>query len=62
MATKNPWEDIPVEVLIEFERKKKEQAEDNRPRLYLPLFEPALEEEKSDPDDEEEFKIEITLR
>lgn len=33
---KNPWDDVPIEVLIEYERKKREEAERARPRIYVP--------------------------
>ena len=34
---KKPWEDVPIEVLIEEERKRKKSLEDHRERLYAPL-------------------------
>ena len=34
---KNPWDDVPIEVLIEFERQKRQNREDNRPRIHLPI-------------------------
>lgn len=37
---KNPWDDVPIEVLIEYERKKREQAEDNREQLRIPVYYP----------------------
>ena len=39
---KKPWEDVPIEVLIEEERKRKKSLEDHRERLYAPLPEPPL--------------------
>ncbi len=39
---KKPWEDVPIEVLIEEERKRKKRLEDHRERLYAPLPEPPL--------------------
>ena len=36
-----PWESVPVEVLIEWERQKEEERrEQERPRLYAPIPEP----------------------
>ena len=37
---KKPWEDVPIEVLIEEERKRKKSLEDHRERLYAPLPQP----------------------
>jgi len=33
---RKPWEDIPIEIIIEYERKRKEQQQDHRERLYVP--------------------------
>jgi len=33
---KKPWEEVPIEVLIEFEREKERKRERERPRLYAP--------------------------
>tara|TARA_Y100000034_G_scaffold128396_1_gene182854 strand:+ start:2012 stop:2194 length:183 start_codon:yes stop_codon:yes gene_type:complete len=35
---KKPWDDVPVEVLIEYERKKKEQRKDHREQLRAPML------------------------
>ena len=58
---KKPWEDVPVEVLIEIERKKKKKkSNQERPRLHAPLFEryeyPPLDEKESD-----DYKIVIEI-
>ena len=38
---KNPWDDVPIEVLIEYERKKKEERQRNqRQRLEFPMIAP----------------------
>jgi len=62
---KKPWEDIPIEIIIEEEEKKKRQEEEsNRPRLELPLHYPARSSsyEESDPQEtEEEHAIIIKL-
>ncbi len=60
---KNPWEEVPIEVLIEEERKRKErELEHNRPRIHLPIPD-YPERTPTDPDEEgsEEFKIVIKL-
>ena len=35
---KKPWENVPIEVLIEFERKKHERLKDRREQLRVPSF------------------------
>jgi hypothetical protein len=35
---KKPWDDVPVEVLIEYERKKNKQREDHREQLRAPML------------------------
>ena len=60
---KNPWDDVPIEVLIEEERKKREELERARPRIHIPMPErrppPSSDEEYSD--DDTEFKVVIKL-
>jgi hypothetical protein len=62
---KKPWEDVPIEVLIEEERKHKEVREDRRERLYAPMpmtpepREPADSHEITEHEDD--FKIVIKL-
>ena len=57
---KKPWETVPIEVLIEDERKKTEERKDRRPHLYAPspmpppCAEPHLEED-------DDYKIVIKL-
>jgi hypothetical protein len=63
---KKPWEDVPVEVLIEEERKKQEEWERNRPRIQLPIPEhyPAYDPKKDQNREEigeEDCKIVIPL-
>lgn len=60
---KNPWEEVPIEVLIEEERKKKErELEHNRPRIYLPIPDyPERAPTEQDEEGSEEFKIVIKL-
>ena len=62
-----PWRDVPIEVLIEEERKRKESFRDNRERLYAPTPEPPRPRIPVDDDEEEtqehedDFKIVIRL-
>ena len=62
---KKPWDDVPVEVLIEEERKRKEAQEDKRDRLYAPMPTPPQPRHPDDPEDQDElqedFKIIIKL-
>tara|TARA_R100000664_G_C2646122_1_gene68860 strand:+ start:144 stop:344 length:201 start_codon:yes stop_codon:yes gene_type:complete len=61
---KRPWEDVPVEVLIEEERKKREEWDRNRPRIELPIGPPGRHkppQKDSDSEEEEEHKIVIKL-
>ena len=37
---KKPWEDVPIEVLIELERQKQEKCDQERHRLYAPMPQP----------------------
>ena len=39
---KKPWQDVPIEVLIEYERKKQEERERQREQLRLPLHSPPM--------------------
>jgi hypothetical protein len=51
---KKPWQDIPIEIIIEEEeRKKRQEEENNRPRLELPLYYPARSSSYEDPDPQE---------
>jgi hypothetical protein len=62
---KNPWDDIPIEILIEEEEQKKREEEDHkRPRLELPLYYPSQSSSygESDPQEaDEEHMIIIKL-
>jgi hypothetical protein len=62
---KKPWEDVPIEVLIEEERKHKEAREDKRERLYAPMPMPPEAREPVDSHEinehEDDFKIVIKL-
>ena len=53
---KKPWDDVPIEVLIEFERKKEQaRREQERPRLYVPMPDPL------NMDKEEEIEEDTTI-
>jgi len=57
----NPWNEVPIEVLIEYERKKREQLKDQREQLRIPLYSPS-DFPLSDPskkESEEDYKIVI---
>ena len=57
---KNPWDNVPIEVLIEYERKKREELKDRREQLRLPLYSPSSpENQPSDQETEEDYKITI---
>jgi len=60
---KKPWEDVPIEVLIEEERKRKKRLVDHRERLYAPLPEPPLRHIENDdlPEDQVDSCIIIKL-
>jgi len=60
-TVKNPWDDVPIEVLIEYERKKREEREDRRERLRLPIYSPASMPtgDESEKAPEEDYKIVI---
>ena len=61
--SKKPWEDVPVEVLIEEERKKKEALEDHREQLQIPVAPPIREPRPShkETEGEEDHKIVIQI-
>jgi len=58
---KKPWHDVPIEVLIEYERKRREQLEDHREQLRLPLCPPSFPNQKplSEDNSTEDYKIVI---
>ena len=60
---KKPWQDVPIEVLIEYERKKREERERQREQLRLPLHSPAFPAptKPHQQDIEEEHKITINF-
>jgi hypothetical protein len=64
---KNPWDDIPIEIIIEEERKRAEELERQRPRIYVPTpddynrYPPTHRPETEDDDEEEESIIVIKL-
>lgn len=63
---KEPWKDIPIEVIIEEEKKRIEEYERNRPRIYAPVPEYDYEddhetEEENEDIEPDEFKVVIKL-
>ena len=59
---KKPWENVPIEVLIEEERLKRlKKQEEDRPRISIqaPTFTPRPEEEQ--PQTENEYLIDFSL-
>jgi hypothetical protein len=60
-TVKNPWDDVPIEVLIEYERKKREQQKDHREQLRIPVYSPAdyHKDDSFNKESEEEYKIVI---
>ncbi len=61
---KKPWEDIPLEIIIEEEKREREEEDRKRPRLELPLYYPSQSSsyDKSDPQEaDEEHMIIIKL-
>ncbi len=60
---KKPWEDVPVEVLIEEERKKREEWDRARPRIELPITHPDYRPPpKEDPSSDEEMEHKIVIK
>ena len=55
----NPWDEVPIEVLIEYERKKREQQKDRREQLRIPLYSPSdiPLDDSSNKEIEEDYKI-----
>jgi len=60
---KNPWEEVPIEVLIEEEQRKKErELEHNRPRIHLPIPDyPERAPTEQDEEGSDDYKIVIKL-
>lgn len=59
-----PWEDIPIEIIIEEEKRQREEEERRRPRLELPLYYPSQSSSYGEPqsqETEEEHMIIIKL-
>jgi|14BtaG_2_1085337.scaffolds.fasta_scaffold22493_4 hypothetical protein len=51
---KKPWEDVPVEIIIEEEERiKREQEDSKRPRLELPLYYPSQSSSYGEPPPQE---------
>jgi len=56
---KKPWEDVPIEVLIEEERKKEEGRRDHREHLHAP---PPIRPDHDDRQAEEESGYKIVIK
>ena len=57
---KKPWSDVPVEVLIEEERKKEESRKDHREQLHAPPPTPTSPRyDNLQFEDDEDYKIVI---
>lgn len=57
-----PWKDVPIEVLIEEERKREELRKDHRERLYIPIPEYRVPTKDSNiHEEDDEYKIVIKL-
>ena len=53
-SDKKPWEDIPIEIIIEEEkRRKRKEEEDNRPRIELPIYHPSHSSSYNNPNSKE---------
>ena len=59
-SRQNPWDEVPIEVLIEYERKKREQLQDRREQLRLPIYSPSAPK-KHIPEQEAEENYKIVI-
>jgi hypothetical protein len=71
--SKEPWGDIPFEIIIEEERRRQVEEDLRRPRIELPIYEPHITgseqptnsemeyEEDASSDDEQKWKVVIKL-
>ena len=50
---KKPWEDIPIEIIIDEEKQRREEEERKRPRLELPIYYPTQSSSYEEPDPQE---------
>jgi len=51
--SKKPWEDIPIEIIIDEEKKRKrEEEERQRPRIELPIEHPTTASHNKSPEHE----------
>jgi len=56
--SKKPWDDVPIEVLIEDERKRRQERKDHREHLHAPRPFP-VEYDNSKAEDRDGYKIVI---
>tara|TARA_Y100001938_G_C8099594_1_gene440615 strand:- start:6627 stop:6824 length:198 start_codon:yes stop_codon:yes gene_type:complete len=50
---KEPWKDIPIEIIIEEEERRREKEEKDRPRIELPIYHPSQSSSYDTPQSEE---------
>ena len=60
--SKKPWEDVPIEVLIEEERKKKAAQADHREQLQIQIPPPQREPPQENPEQEIEEDHKIVIK
>ena len=60
--SKKPWDDVPIEVLIEEERKKKAAQEDQREQLQIPAPRPTRESPPESSEQEAEVDHKIIIK
>lgn len=51
---KKPWEEIPIEIIIEEEERERIERDANRPRIELPIYYPTTSASYETPDDVED--------
>jgi hypothetical protein len=50
---KKPWEDIPIEIIIEEEERRQRKEDENRPRIELPIYHPTHSSSYNNPNSQE---------
>jgi hypothetical protein len=50
---KKPWEDIPIEIIIEEEERRQRKEDENRPRIELPIYRPSHSSSYNNPNSQE---------
>lgn len=60
---KKPWEEMPIEIIIEEERiRRREEQDRSRPRIELPVYLPHTSSYKYDEEQETEEDIQINFK